>query len=596
VLWDDIDPALLDVDQRQALLDWIHFGGQLIVSGPGTLDKLKGSFLDPSKEESFLPATASETSKLSPEEVARMANPWNTPGKNGLNGQGLVVARDWSVVALDKHSLGRYVEDTNQQVVERQIGRGRIVVTSFRIGQPSLLNWPSFDCFLNAVLLRRQARQFEAVPDSLSQVAMKWLLEDGSLSADTRDARLVTTLRWFSRDIDSTGKAAHEGRVSDLEVTTAMAPSGPFDLEQPATVVLDEQAEANAQGSGIGGWSDFAGVPAAARSSLREAAGIKIPNAAVVVFVLAVYLAVLVPLNWGIFRVVGRIELAWIAAPLIAIAGALSVIKLAELDIGFARSETEISMLEAHANYPRAHLTRYTALYASLGTTYDLVFEDKNALALPFPADEEYQRLRGEGLDRVEYRRDETGARLAGFTVKSNSTGMVHSEQMYDLGGVLSYAIKDGRHEVYNRTKYVIHNAGVIRRTPSHKLEVAWLGDLYPRQGAQASFTTAPSRRPLLPQWDLSRETTPESDRPLQRLLNLAQQSDELEPGEVRMLGIIREPLAGMSIEPTPSQSDRCSTLIVAHLKHAYLENHQPRPDANSRSAIKEELLDPEDE
>jgi hypothetical protein len=61
-------------------------------------------------------------------------------------------------------------------------------------------------------------------------------------------------------------------------------------------------------------------------------------------------------------------------------------------------------------------------------------------------------------------------------------------------------------------------------------------------------------------------------------------------------VGIIREPLVGMTVEPTPSQNDRSPTLVVAHLKQTALENHAPRPDLNSRAAIKEELLDPEEE
>ena len=192
------------------------------------------------------------------------------------------------------------------------------------------------------------------------------------------------------------------------------------------------------QGSGVGGWNDFTGGAGAAhehRSARRQGSRFQTPRLWFLCSPL--YLAVLVPLNWGIFRVVGRIELAWIAAPLIAIAGALSVIKLAELDIGFARSQTEISVLEAHNNYPRAHLTRYTALYASLGTTYDLVFDDKNALALPFPADPRISSgCTGRGPTAWSTIEMSSGVRLAGFTVESNSTGMVHSEQMYDLGGV----------------------------------------------------------------------------------------------------------------------------------------------------------------
>ena len=34
VFWDDLDPAVLTNQQQQALLDWLHWGGQLVISGP----------------------------------------------------------------------------------------------------------------------------------------------------------------------------------------------------------------------------------------------------------------------------------------------------------------------------------------------------------------------------------------------------------------------------------------------------------------------------------------------------------------------------------------------------------------------------------
>ena len=46
VLWDGLDPKLLSTSQQQAMLDWLHWGGQLIVSGPDSLDLLRGSFLE----------------------------------------------------------------------------------------------------------------------------------------------------------------------------------------------------------------------------------------------------------------------------------------------------------------------------------------------------------------------------------------------------------------------------------------------------------------------------------------------------------------------------------------------------------------------
>ena len=110
-----------------------------------------------------------------------------------------------------------------------------------------------------------------------------------------------------------------------------------------------------------------------------------IPKASFVLATLSVYLIVLVPINYLIFYFLGRIEWAWTAAPLIAIAGTVSIAKMAQLDIGFVPAQTDIAILEVHAGYPRAHLSRYAALYASLSTTYDIHFDDRDAVAVPFP-------------------------------------------------------------------------------------------------------------------------------------------------------------------------------------------------------------------
>src|SRR4029077_7573477 len=120
---------------------------------------------------------------------------------------------------------------------------------------------------------------------------------------------------------------------------------------------------------GIGAWNDFSATAGAARLSLREAAGVEVPDAGLVVLCLAAYLVTLVPLNWLVFRSIGRVEWAWIAAPIIAIIGTWIIVQRARLDIGFVRSQTEIGILEQQPNHSRAHLSRYTALYTSLSTT-----------------------------------------------------------------------------------------------------------------------------------------------------------------------------------------------------------------------------------
>jgi hypothetical protein len=143
-----------------------------------------------------------------------------------------------------------------------------------------------------------------------------------------------------------------------------------------------------------------------ARAALRNAAGIEIPNRDFVLYVLAGYLTVLVPLNYVVFRLLGRLEWAWIAVPIIALGGAATVIKLARLDIGFASSQTELAVLEAHAGYSRGHVTRYSALYSSLSTAYDLHFDGTSAMAAPFSADPAYTRGIAQSSSPTAYRRD----------------------------------------------------------------------------------------------------------------------------------------------------------------------------------------------
>jgi hypothetical protein len=76
VLWDDLAPSKLSPAQQQALVDWLHWGGQLIVSGPHSLDTLKGSFLDP-----YLPAAAAETAPLDTQALAELNAHWTVPNQ-----------------------------------------------------------------------------------------------------------------------------------------------------------------------------------------------------------------------------------------------------------------------------------------------------------------------------------------------------------------------------------------------------------------------------------------------------------------------------------------------------------------------------------
>ena len=72
VLWDGTFTDRMTPDQQQAMLDWLHWGGQLIISGPGSLDQLAGSFLAP-----YLPATSDGAVELAADALQPLNEYWS---------------------------------------------------------------------------------------------------------------------------------------------------------------------------------------------------------------------------------------------------------------------------------------------------------------------------------------------------------------------------------------------------------------------------------------------------------------------------------------------------------------------------------------
>ncbi|HEV2968357.1 MAG TPA: hypothetical protein VGY55_00110, partial [Pirellulales bacterium] len=202
VLWDDVDPALLSPDQQRAMLDWLHWGGQLILSGPNTLGTLRGSFLGP-----YLPANEGPTRAITAEALLPLSS-YFTP-KQGKGRRPLSPIHAWSGIQLVKAPEAGFLPHTGELVVERGVGRGRIVATAFPLSLRALQAWPGFDSFLNACLLRHPPREFVA-GEGLDPERAVWFEHP-----DRRfDARLTCGLRYLSRDLASDGSFA-EDRVGN---------------------------------------------------------------------------------------------------------------------------------------------------------------------------------------------------------------------------------------------------------------------------------------------------------------------------------------------------------------------------------------------
>jgi hypothetical protein len=634
VLWDDLPPTVLSPEQQRALVDWLHWGGQLMVSGPGSLDLLRGSFLEP-----YLPASGGEALEMTAETLAEFNRQWTVKPAE------LKPTRPWSGQKLLPHAQATVLVRGGGEplLAERRIGRGRVVVSAFRLNQRELAQWKSFDGFFNACLLRRAPRRFFV---NNYEVAVGWAEGLPSFKAP----RQVSSLRYFSRDTDL---PLHEIEQlyglgpQQLAANEASNLDTLRNLYEEAARQWNQQDEPAQIGPGVAGWTDSNAVSHLARKSLTG--GIVIPEASFVVWVLGVYLVVLVPLNWAMFRSLGHVEWAWAAAPVITIGFAVAVVKLAQLDVGFVRTKSEVGIVEVQGNYPRAHMTRYTSLYTSLGTTYDLRFEDPTALVQPFPTLS--RQLAGQSVSTVNFRRDPGGETadgkpatigLDGFHVRSNSQAMLHSEHMLDLGG--GFDVKpqpDGKLQVINNSNLDLKGAGVLGPDG-----VAWIGtleagddvivelqrppgwsdelrvDLDPvgeegeeaAPSAQLQTQPPPRRMPgMFPpgssgfptettdlvvdpsvfaadraasiddlwdsHWEAEEPTA--SDPPphvlrLRHLVHLAQHTRE--PGELRLVAWTDTEIPGLSIEPAASQA-RYGNVIIAHLRHA--PQRPPRRDAS---------------
>lgn len=578
LFWDEVAPELLRPDQQEALLDWLHWGGQLIISGPGTLDSLGNSFLG-----SYLPATAKGTRPIAAADLTELNGPLWSVGVPGRAARKLNPARPWTGIRWQKHPEAEFLPHTGDLLVERRVGRGRIVVSAFPLHGAELTGWPGFDGFLNACLLRRPPRVFR---DNQGQIQTLWADDRGGELQ--LDARRVCNLRYFTRDSGRTF-------VQPKEAGTMIGPAPPADptvrgnVYSPVPMVEVEPV----YGSDVASWTDFNAVANAARESLQNAARIEIPGPSFVVWVVAGYLLVLVPLNWLVFRALGRVEWAWVAAPIIALACTLLVIHLAQLDIGFLRSLTELAVVETHGGYQRAHVTRYAAMYTSLSTRYTLRMEDPGGQMQPFPTVDDPAKLRmlvGQTPAKLQYTYGKDVS-LRGLEVSSNSTGLVHAEQMLDLGGSISLTeTPAGGFQVANRTGLTLQGTGVVRKDGEGNVQTAWIGAMGPEATAFLRYRPRPAVAKGQSVWETERATLmaglqaegkPRLD--LSRLFGLAESPDDLASGEVRLVAWVDAHLPGLEIQPVAPQKQQVA-LVIVHLRPGNLA--PPKPDAQSRIAV----------
>ncbi len=554
ILWDTFDPQQFSKQQQQAMLDWLHWGGQLIVSGPGSMELLEHSFLAP-----YLPATTTGTSQLDSSEIEKLTRRL-VPQHPPLRPRGA-----WACESLRPAPQSETLATAANKpiVVDRRVGRGRIVVSALPISHHELVQWPGAGEWIDRFLLRRPR----------PPATIDTLLALPSPPLDCFDPRRNSRFRILSRDA---------GCQQRLPLELLGTPRTPWDR----TVSFDGHFYSfggAAIGAGVGGWNDFSQLSQAAWHALRSASQVKVPSASRVAQLLGIYLLVLVPINWTVFRLLGRPQWAWFAVPAISLAFTVVVVWVAQLDIGFARSRNEVRIVEMHGGYPRAHVTHYTALYASLSTTYQARYDSPTAVAVPFSAGRRTvfrQRRPLIVLDQG------PPVELRNLEIASNTTGLLHGEYFAELPGSIDlHPTPTGGWIVRNETGLHLEDAVLLA------------GDRVARLGSLASGTAADiiwEPRPtdashtdhaMTANQDSGQAAfshrrrhaivspVPHADEgeiDLRSLLEAAEFFDPEDRGQWRLVARCRTAPGRVEIRPAANQV-RYATVVVAYLKHAPL-------------------------
>ncbi len=603
VIWDDVAVDDLSADQQTALIDWLHWGGQLLVNGPSSWSRLQNSFLAP-----YLPATEAATAEFTTADFAGISEHWQTEDVSEKRTAAPLemVGPPAAGLRFTLNGRGQWLPQTGELVAESQVGRGRIVVTAFSMREPRIYRWKYYGSFFSSGLLRRQPRTIVRTADErlLTQVWAK------PFERSLFDPRLHSNFRILARDLPLANRDASElatagardvltgadglaqqrlaqqrlangattGAVgeaaSDLDIAfeSSTENSSAFEVDMAGGGPSREDVQ---WGAGGAVWNDFSGLSYQAIKALKAAAGIDLPSRKTILYLLGGYLICLVPLNWLVFRSFRRLEYAWIAAPIMALIGVVVVTKVASLDIGFARRTTEISLLELHGDHPRGHLTKFLALYTSLSTNYAVEFAESDSVALPLGDVGRVQTRAAAGVKniRTSYGRSE-GVRLEPVTVYSNSTEMLHAEQIVALpGGISLGSSSTSDAAIRNQTGLNLRAVVVIRCGAGGDVEAAWIGELQSGEVAAAKFERFDLK--TLPQW--SGELSTQPNMPAQTadivdgslwvggILDEVLRKTPLVPGQTRLIGFTDDRPGKLEVIPTADQFDgRC--VVVVHL------------------------------
>lgn len=462
LIWNDGDPALMPSTTKQALVDWIAAGGTLLINTPAAAQSLVAepfAELMPLKVGTAAEEALATESQLARFDVPRAAydrptlgadayaesitQPFDGPSESSPDSEPYVVEdatlidtsndrpapSDLPVKSSSIAAGAAWVSTQQNLIAERHIGRGRVLATTFDLNHEDFRQWDAVGNWFHTVVMRLPPRHWDRLQNYYAE----------------RGGRTLP--------------------VGPYRLSSISYSSG----ESPALAANDNDVASTI-----------------ARPYVQSETKIKTPARSSVLRMMLSYIGVVVVANYVLFRLIDRVQWAWIALPILAVAGVVFFIRALQLEIGFNRSQQGMGVLQIYSDYPRAHLSQFTSVYSSLSESVDAVlppesgFVRLSSIAVPPDGSLDYRYA------------DRDGEGLVGFPLRSQTAAMIHSEEIVDCGGSIEYRPPPDRGfsgqvagEFVNHSEIDLRDAFVVYNSADADL-VAAIGDL-PR-GATAAL------------------------------------------------------------------------------------------------------------
>ena len=310
IVWDGMAPDVLSTAQQSAMLDWLHWGGQLVVIGGAgpNYSIFRESFLEP-----YLPADPTGESRLLAEaDLKPLSDSYPPPFRTPTEGETVRPARRSSVqLFLEKFNLGYndpdpirpaadrplYVAGLEPRegaatiplgvgspdllAVESRVGRGRITMLTVNPSDPALAVWEGLDTLVRRVVFRRAE---EAVAP-LSKAGESYDPQYRNLSMGGPD------LSWYRIAARDVGPRVPVAPPDPRQSRRGYAPVGAALAREPWSTSVDyataDPDVPNLQG--VAEWFDATRVPRICRGVLEQASGITVPSSQFVLKVILAY-------------------------------------------------------------------------------------------------------------------------------------------------------------------------------------------------------------------------------------------------------------------------------------------------------------------